>query len=895
MRRLFRIRFTEAGLRRDLDDEIAFHIESRVDALVAAGADPRDAREQAEREYGDVAASFRELYHVDRRRMARHRREEIMHSFVEDLRFAARGLARRPALTGVIVAVLTIGIAANAVMFGVVDQLLLRPPAGVANPDGVKRIYFTGLQDGKPFATEVTTYPAIAALRANVPDASDIAAHFRTTATVGRGADAEQVDLELVSGNYFRLLGVRPQRGRAFVDQEDALPSGVPVAIVSDGFWRTRLGEREDVVGSQVELNNRRFTIVGVAPRGFTSLDREKVDLWVPIAAAALEVVSEDWYRAPNSWWVRAVMRVRPGAPIERAQNEAAVAYRREYFSWGEKRTDSTASVALGPIVGTRTPQGISVEARVSLWLMGVAFVVLLIACANVANLLIARMLQRRREIAVRLALGISRARLVRLLLTESALLAALASVSALVVTHWGARVVQRVLLPGFVWSDGIVDARVLLFTCAVTVICIVLAGTAPALQSLRTSVTTTLHGSARQIAGGRSRMRTALLVAQAALSVVLLVGAGLFVKSLRNVVGRDVGVTLNRVSLVSMNLRRAGFQPSELDPTFDEALRRVRAIPGVESASLVAQSIPMRSGNGLSIVTDGPRPRLDGGGPYYSVVRNDFFGSLGAAVRAGRAFTDEEQQSPSRVMLVNQIVADAYWPGRSPVGECVKLGSDSTCTRIVGVVQNIILFSMVKDDRAMIYLPPTHPGFGVGRHPGAIVVRASGDPAGLTASIRKSLQGMSPRMPYVQVSPFMELLAPQMRPWRLGATMFTIFGVLALVIAVVGLYSVMSYWVSQRTHEIGVRVALGARQADVVRLVARQGSRPIVAGVLLGAVIAFAGSRWVESMLYETSPHDPLVYLVAALALLASGILAVIPPARRSAAVDPAIALRAE
>ena len=701
----------------------------------------------------------------------------------------------------------------------------------------------------------------------------------------------------MVSGNYFDLLGVKPALGRGFLAEEDAPPNGVPVAVVSDAFWRTHLGARPDILGSSVDINTIRFTIVGVAPASFTSLDRERVDVWVPIASIASVAFGDDWYRAPNSWWIQAIARVEPGHSVERASAIATTVYRQEYFSWDEPKTDSTVGVVLGSIVGTRTPNGIKAEGRIALWLMGVAFVVLLIACANAANLLIARMLQRRREIAVRLALGVSRGRLVRQLLTESALLAVIAACSAVVVSIWGARLVQRTLLPNIAWSDTILDVRVLAFTLAATIVCILLAGAAPALQATRTSVAATLHGSARQIAGGRGRLRAMLLVAQAALSVLLLVGAGLFVKSLRNVVGRDVGVAVDHVTLVTMNLKRAGFTPSEIDETFAESARRIRAVPGVASTSLVAVTVPLRSASGISIAMPAgtPRPKMDGGGPYYGVVTNDFFATMGTRLLAGRLFGDDELHSPSRVMLVNELLAKAYWPGRNPIGECAKLGDDSACTRIVGVVQNVMLFNMVKDDRAMIYLPPTHPGWGVDDHPAAILVRTTGNPADVVSLVRARLQGMSPRMPYVQVSPFAELLAPQLRPWRLGATMFTLFGALALVIAAVGLYSVMAYWVSQRTHEIGVRMALGARSDDVVRLVVRQASQPIVIGIAIGGACALVASRWIEDLLYETSPHDPVIYGIAGIALVVSGLLACVAPARRSAAVDPATALRAE
>jgi predicted permease len=896
MRRLFRLGFTEAGIRRDLDDEIAFHLESRTDALIAEGMAPRDARERAEREYGNVGESRRELSRIIHRRASRSRREEIMTGFIEDVRYTCRSFLRTPAFAAVVVGVLTIGIAANAVMFGVVDQLLLRPPPGVGSPETLHRVFFRYFDEGKSASFAPTSFPAVVALRDNVPDLVGVAAYSQSTATLDRGADAQEVHVALVSANYFQLLQVVPQRGRFFLAEEDVPPVGAQVAVVSDGFWRARLGERTDVLGTKLHLYDKVFTVVGVAPRGFASLDRENVDVWVPMASAASDMLGDHWYRNAGSFWVQIVARTRPDASLERAESEATTAYRREQKSWDGPR-DSTVTVQLGSLIGARTPDGLSVEAKVAVWLLGVAGIVLLIACANVANLLIARTIRRRREIAVRQALGASRLRLAQQFLTESAVLALLAALVALVAARWGSRIVERVLLPGFAWDNHLLDVRVLGFTLLAAVSVVLLVGVTPALEGIHTSVSGALQGSAAHISGGRrTRLRQMLLALQAALSFVLLVGAGLFVRSLTKVVGRDVGVAIDRVALVSMNMERAGFTPGEIDQTYAAALERVRNLPGVERAALVAVSVPLRSASAIGVaLPDGSRPDIPGGGPYYSVAGNDFFTTIGAQVHSGRAFSDEEQRAPSRVMLVNETLARAYWPGRSPVGECVRLGDDSTCTRIIGVVQNIVMFRMVNDDRAMIYLPPSHPTFGVGTHPAAMLVRTSGDPSDLVGTIRSNLQGLSPRMPYVQVSPFAELVAPQLRPWRLGATMFSIFGVVALVIAAVGLYSVMAYLVSQRTHEIGVRMALGARRPDVVRLVAGQALQPIALGMIIGAVGAVWASRWIAPLLYDTSAHDPTVYAAAAIVLGLAALAAGIVPAQRSAAVDPVTALRAD
>jgi predicted permease len=897
IRRLFRMRGTPRSVRGDVEDEIRFHIESRVDDLVARGLDARGAREQAEREFGDRAVSARELTRVDRRRLGREQRGEVVASIIQDLKYAWRGLVRRPAATAVTLFALTVGIGANAVMFGVVDQLMLRPPAGVTAPAGVRRVYYRSMFAGKTYISPVTAYRAITALRRGVPSFTDVAGFFRTSLTFGHGALAESVDVQLVSGNYFRLLGVRSQLGRLFTDEEDSPRAGVPVAIVSDGFWRGALGGERDAIGRRIELGGRPYTVIGVAPEGFSGIDREKIDLWIPIASAASELIGPNWYDAAENFWVQAVARLRDGVTATVATEQAAAAYRADHQAWGQGYSnDTSATAVLGPLIGTRTPEGVSAESKVSLWLMGVSVIVLFIACANVANLLIARTFDRRREIAVRLAMGVNRGRLARQLLTESALLAAIAAAAALVFALWGARVIERVLLPGIVWDGGPLDARVLGFTLVAMVMCVLLCGLAPAVHGARQDVANALKGSSRQISGGRGGARAALLVTQAALSVLLLVGAGLFVKSLRNVEHRDVGITLDKVLLVSMDLEEKSFGPTVVREVFASAVERVRAIPGVEHAVAVASAVPLRSATAVGIKVPGldRRPSLAGGGPYLGIVPGEFFATTGAKLVAGREFTASESRAPSRVAIVNQLVANAYWPGRNPIGAWVPLGRDSACTTIVGVVQPVMLFSVVNDDRAMVYVPPSHPFFAA-TAPAAILVRTSADPDLIAPLVRHEIQSLSPNMPYVEAASFADLVAPQLRPWRLGATMFTLFGAIALAIAAIGLYSVLAYWVSQRQHEIGVRMALGARRSDIVRLVGLQASRAVMAGLALGAIVAALSSRWVGSMLYATSPRDPSVYAAAAVVLGVAALVACVIPARRSAAVDPAIALRAD
>lgn len=890
IRRVMRISWSRTGIDREIDDEIRFHLDARAEELMRAGVSPDEAHALARHEYGDVDESRHELVRVDRRRAARRDKEEILMSMRDDLRYALRSLARRPALVGVITGTLGIGIAANTIMFGVVDQLLLRPPSGVAAPDAVKRLYYGYLENGKAHASNVTTYPVLTALRAHAPAFSELAAYgFPNKYSLGRGRDAQSVAVQLVSGNYFRLLGTKPALGRTFIDNDDRVPDGEAVAVVSFGLWQRMLGGSDDALGRSLLIQGKTFTVVGVAPRGFSGIDRDPVDVWVPISAFGNEVLGKSWYDTNDNWWARIIGRVRDDVSPSVAESQANAAYRNLVRDWPQNRRDQ--SVMLSSVIAARTPNGLSAESKVSLWLIGVSGIVLLIACANVANLLIVRTAERRREIAVRIALGVSRGRLVRMLLTESVLLALLGAGAALVLTFVASRIVQNVLLPKFVWSDSVIDLRVLGFTLGATVVCVILAGTAPTLQGLGTNVSLGLRESSRQVAGSRGRLRSALLVTQAALSVVLLVGAGLCVQSLHNIVTRQVGIDRDRVLRVTMPLARFGFDSTQIEDIYRRGAERIRAIPGVTSVSMAGLSVPMSSASAYRFEVPGVKtPSLEGGGPYNAKVTSGFFNTIGDPIIRGRDFTPAEVRSGAHVVIVNDLLANAYWPHDNPIGRCAYVVSDNDCSQVVGVVGTVLQFNLIKDDRAMVYAPLQHPG-----EAGALLVRASGDPAAIVGTVRRELQALTPMMPYVSVSSYKELVVPQLQRWRLSATMFTLFGVLAVLIASVGLYSVMAYWVSQRTHEIGVRLALGAARSDVVRLVAWQSSRPILAGLAIGCLTAFYASRWITDMLYETSPRDPLVYGGAAVVLAVAAMIASVVPARRSTAVDPAQAIRTE
>jgi predicted permease len=472
--------------------------------------------------------------------------------------------------------------------------------------------------------------------------------------------------------------------------------------------------------------------------------------------------------------------------------------------------------------------------------------------------------------------------------------LAIIATSVALVVARLGGTVVQRVLLPGISWNDSVIDGRVLGITLVVAVLCVFLAGLAPAIQGARAGVNEGLKSSSRQIAGGSGRVRASLLAIQVSLSVILLVGAGLFVRSLRRVVAHDVGVDLDRVALVMFDVGHAKLSSAEYRELYGEARDRAMRLPGVERAALVSGTVPGRMASAYGMIVSGKKSiDFPGGGPYTVVADGGYLTTIGTHVVRGRLFTPEEEAAPSQVMMVNRMVADAYWPGEQPVGKCITIADEKYCRTIVGVVENSMLFKFVGDGAAMLYFPPDRALSDY--QPSALVVRSKGDAAQLVPLLQRTLHGLRPNVTYVNVASYADIVAPQLRPWRLGATMFSMFGILATIIAAVGLYSVMAYWASQRTHEIGVRMALGAEPRDIVRLIATQATRTVALGLVAGVLLALLLSRWIADLLYETSPHQLSAYAAAGLALGAAALVAMIVPARRVASVDPAEALRTE
>jgi predicted permease len=814
-----------------------------------------------------------------------------MDSLIQDLRYAVRALKRNPGFALAVVLCFALGIGANATMFSVLNTLLFKPPALVRDPGRVVRLYFTQTSSlfGR-FTQASTSYQNFADIRNGVPALAQVAAMSATSLDVGRGADATQVRGSLVSASFFPVLGVPPAIGRFFDAEGDSL-GGVLDVVLSHAFWRRHFGGDSAVLGRSIRIGRALCTIVGVTPEGFTGIDLQPVDVWVPLGAmgAVTEMRGSEWFTDRGWMWVELLGRLKPGAAAAQAAAQATVVFRRGDAALNWK--DPNALAELRPIEAARGPEA-SRYATFSLWLVAVSALVLLIACANVANLLLARALRRRHEVAVRLALGAGRARLARQLVTESLVLALVGGAAALLVALWAGPLVGAYVLPRGTGAGPALDAHVLAFTSLVALATGALSGLAPALQASRPDLAAAIKagGGEREGTYQRSRTRLALLVTQTSLTMVLLAGTGLFLRSLRNVLRIDIGLDAPRVVVADVNVFNLGYTRSQVDDLFRRLLERVERVPGVERAAIsLGGPFGWQFGHSFRAPgTDSVRVPPTGG-PYINGVTPGFFATLGTAILRGRAFTPSD--SGTRVVVVGETLARQVWPKGGALGQCMILAGDSVCTIVVGVAADQVRYDPTEGAKLQYYVP-------LGRQDNGhrtLWIRTRGAPRALAGDVQRALASVSPDLPYVSVRPLEDLVEPRYRPWRLGAMAFGLFGGLALVLAGLGLYSVLAYTVAQRTRELGVRIALGATVGNVSRLVLRQGLSVAAVGIVLGLALALAAGKVLASVLYGVSPRDPLVLAGAAGVLLAAAALASWLPARRAARVDPVMALRSE
>lgn len=875
---------------REVDAEVAFHLEERTAELLARGMTADRARAQAEAEFGDVSVVRSGLVAIDRRLARRRGVRERWEWLGQDVRYVWRSLRRSPGFVATVVFTLALGLGANIAVFSILDRLFFATPPGIGaafHPRRLAALAPAGLRSAPASVTVQTVFawPQIRAIAA-VPQL--VVGGYRTDgAAVGRGDLARTMSVTAVAGDYFGTLGVHPQRGRFFSAAELRVEQPDYLAVLGDRTWRDAFGARPDIVGQSVQIDGHDYTIIGVAATGFHGADNDAADLWVPMNA--LHVMDGQWYEGTHSFWIKAVVGSRTDMPDARLAALATAALRHDGIVF-----DTAARARVEPLAGADNEfdsREISIAAR----LAGVAAILLLIACANIANLLLARGMQRRRELGVRIALGVARSRLVRLLLVESLSVAALGTAVAIVVAYRGADVLRRMLLPDIHWGDATVNGAVLLFSVGAAAVVGLLAGIVPAWQLSRPDV----GGLLRERNGApaeRRRARSALLLVQTALSVVLLAAAGFFVRSLVRVQHADTGYDVDRLVQVDLDVNQAHQAAHEgVASRLPVIAAELAGLPGVGRAA-VADMVPMwgihferwyASGHDTTSMF-GPD------GPYASFVGPGFFETVGMRVLRGDGFSDGVRGAAG--VVVNAFMARRVWPGRDPLAQCVRIGSATApCRPVLGVVSDAHAEGLMDEPPSMhFYLPAADTG-GVW-HAGVILVRAGpGMTETVSAMVARRLAGEFGSWAEVRVHPLADNFARELHPWRVATALFVVAGALSIVVAMIGIYGTVAYSMSQRTREIGVRVALGAAAGGVIRLVVREGVGLVAIGVGVGIGLTLALGRLIDSMLYHTSPHDPLVLATVSVTLLLVAALACVIPAWRALRVDPVVALRAD
>jgi putative ABC transport system permease protein len=827
-------------------------------------------------------------------------------SLRQDLKYAIRGLRMKPGFTIAVVSTLALGIGANAAMFGIVDRLLFRPPPLIKDPSTAHRVYLYQTFRGKERASGGGQYARFKDLERWTKSFSDVAGYTNRELAVGIGDAAREMHVGIVSANFFRFFDAPPALGRYFSADEDTPPLGSPVAVLSHAMWETRYGEKRDVLGQKIQIGSVLYTIVGVAANDFVGLWPDQPPVaYIPITsyggAAGVTIFrgprqNTNWWTTYSWGWMSTLVRRKPGVSIEAANADLTQAFLKSYEAQRQEQTRTTP-VALarphaiaGSILADRGPNE-SPTAKVATWVGGVSVIVLLIACANVANLLLARALRRRREVALRLALGVGRARLLSQLLTESLLLAVLGGVIGLMVAHFGGAALRAGLLEQSEAAAGLKDPRTVLFTALAAVVVGLLTGLAPVLQARRANLTADLKSGTREGTYHRSPARIVLLVLQGALSVVLLVGAGLFVRSLHNVQAMRLGYDVDPVLLVDLNMRGVTLDSAQTVELRMRLLETAKTIPGVENASLQS-AVPFWSTSSTSLFVQGIDTVGRLGQFNFNVVSPEYFATVGTRILEGRGLGSQDVLHAPRAMVVSKAMANVLWPGKNAIGQCIKQSADTMpCSYVVGIAENIKSSSLGVDSSYYYYVPALQ----VNARYGGLFVRTHGEATKMQETVRRRLQKEMPGASYVTITPFSRIIGGETRSWHLGATMFAAFGALALVLAAVGLYSVIAYNVAQRTHELGVRMALGAQTPDVIRLVVSDGLKLAVIGVAIGAAAALWAAKWVKPLLFDVSAKDPAVYAFVALVLIGVAVAASWVPARRASRVDPNVALRTE
>ena len=892
--------FRKNSARDEMREEIEFHLDARIEQLVARGMSPDAARAEAIRRLGSsLADAQQQLGKSAERKTRRIDMKERLHDLIDDVRYALRGLARKPGFTTVAVLTLAIGIGANTSIYSAVDALLLRS-LPYQMPDRLIDIVQDSPEDGEAqwsylkfqaFRDASQSYASLALYQSALRNLTDV--------------EPERLRVEEVSGTYLKTLGVPLAIGADFPREIDAGAGSRKLVILSDALWQRRFNADPEIVGKSLQLENEPWEILGVLRPDFRGLSGN-ADALVNLTARTAEGLNEAW-----SLEFSMIGRLKPGVSPEQAGSEANLLGPRIYAMFPQEGTLTTSKAPSAWTASARPLNTIRVAPnlrRSLLVLFGAVGMVLLIACVNLANLLLARSTVRRPEMAVRLAIGAGRARLIRMLVTESVVLACLGGLASLLVAFAGTRVLSAINpqealraqnLAGGIGAVGFenirLDGSALLFTFLVTLVVGVVFGLVPAIRSTRSDLSRDLKtGSGAAGAGRREGIsRRSLVVAEIALALVLLAGSGLMIRSLSNLTAINPGFNGDQVLTLRVTIPRGTIAPDSMAGLYTQLQEEIAALPSVTSVGL-SDCSPLSGGCNGTIMTFADRPATATGNAMVGVhwVTPGWFQSMRVPVKRGRMFTAADRVGTDKVLVINEAAALKYFPGEDPIGKRVGVyqGGFHTGATIIGIVGDVRYGTI--DDPAKPDAYISYAQSAISRM--IVYVRTTGDPAAIAPTVREVVRRVAPRNPVYDIQPMSARMATANAQARFSATLLGLFAVVALVLAMMGIYGVMSFGVAQRTREIGIRVALGADRSRVLGLVLREGAVLALIGVSLGAAAAVTFTRLLRTMLYEVSTTDMPTYATVCVLLAAAVLLATWIPARRAANLNPVNALRA-
>ena len=874
LRSLFRRNTVE----QELGSELGFHIERQIEENLASGMKPQEARRAALREFGGIELVKEECRDT--------RRVNFLETLLQDVRYGLRMLRKSPSFTFFAVAVLALGIAANSAIFSIADAVLVRP-LPYRNSNRLVIVWEDSSAYGFPKDTPAPGNFFDWKLRNQVFE--DVAAlpyggFFNLT---GDG-NPEELAGKRVTANLFSVLGVSPALGRDFRPEDD-LPGAPSVAILSHGLWLRRFGGDPQIVGKELSLNYEKCTVIGVMKRSVQFPDRQ-TELWIPAQFTKKQLADH------GSHYLQVFARLKSGVSLKTANaNLATIALQLE-----KEHPDSNAKVGAFA-VPLRDELAGDVRPAI-LMLVGAVCFVLLIACANVANLLLSRATGRRRELAMRLALGASPGRVIQQMLTESILLAIFAGVAGLLLSIWGTKFLATLIPSGIAPMTGTgVDARVLLFTLAISLATGILFGIIPASRVSQFHLALSLKqgGGQSGVGSGGHRLRDALVICEVALAIVLLAGAALLIRSLQNLYHLDPGFRADHVLTMRTSLPRPKYEAfARRTAFFDQVLAQVESLPGVVAAGYTTW-VPLTNEGGATSITIEGKPEPAPGNlliPNVRIISGDYMLALRMKLIEGRQFEQGDAAGKLPVALINQTLARNYWTGENPIGKRFKRGTykeNSPWITVVGIVGDVHQAGLDRPARAEMYLPYQQQNFGY--EPEYLAVRTAGDPLALAEVVRQQIWTVDKEQPVAGVMPLEDLVDENLASRRMQASLLSGFAALALLLVTLGIYAVLSFAVTQRTQEIGVRVAMGAQPRDVLRMIFSQGFKLFLIGAAIGLAASLALSRALVHLLFGVSAYDPASFASVTILLAAVALLACYVPARRATRVDPLIALRYE